>query len=192
MSSGSGRLGLELDRLLVGSLAMAVAQRRDPDLARLDLLGLRDLEAEDAVLERGVRLVRLEPVREGDGAAEASPADLLEDVAALLGLALLGGPAGDRDGPVLHGYVNVLGLDPRKGGLDREAVGGRRHVEWQCRAVKAPRQPTGWTEVVVEKAIHRLSKGHEVPERRRTAHERHDFAHLHAVRPAQLPDMVKS
>src|SRR4051812_46969447 len=77
MSVSGPRSGPELGRLvvgsgLVGSRRMAVADGRDPDLARLDLLRLRDLEAQDAVLERGLGLVRLEPVRQRHGAAEVA------------------------------------------------------------------------------------------------------------------------
>ena len=59
--------GLELGGLVAGSLAMALAHWRDLDLAGLDLLGLRDLQAQDAVLERGRGLA---PAR---GRSAASP-----------------------------------------------------------------------------------------------------------------------
>src|SRR5688500_16950267 len=101
--SGARRSGLELGRAVLGrSAAIAVAHGRDLDLARLDLLGLRDLQPQDAVLERRGRLVRLQAGRQGHRAAEVAAADLLEDVAALVAGPLVCGLAADPDRAVLQ------------------------------------------------------------------------------------------
>src|SRR6185369_5116014 len=106
MSSGSG---LELGRLVVGSLGMAVAHGCDLDLPRLDLLSLRDRQPEHAVLERRRSLVGLEAGRQRHRAAEGAAPDLLDEVRALIARALARGLAADRHRAVLDGDVDVLG-----------------------------------------------------------------------------------
>src|SRR6185295_15448390 len=119
---GVGASGLALGRLVARSRAIAFGNRRDLDLARLELLGLGDIQAQDAVLERGGRLVRLEAVRQSHRAAEAAPPDLLEDVAALLGGSLVRGLARDGHRAVLDRDVDVIGPDARQRRLDRHAI----------------------------------------------------------------------
>src|SRR5437764_15347425 len=98
MDSGSG---LELGRLVRGPLCMAVAHGRDLDLAGLQLLRLWNLEPQDAMLERCLGLIGLEAVRQGHGPAEVAATDLLKDVAAFVGRALVGRLAADRHGAIL-------------------------------------------------------------------------------------------
>src|SRR6185436_11201217 len=171
--SGRPCSGLGLGRRVDRSLAMTVAHLRYLDLPWLELLCLGDLEAEDAVLERGPGLVRLEAVRQGHGAAEAAAANLLEDVAALLGGALVGRLARDGHCAVLDRDVDVVRLDPRQRGLDRDRVGVRGDVQRQRGAGKAARKPLERAEVIVKEAVHRRTHGQHVPDRRRTAHESH-------------------
>src|SRR5689334_1484337 len=108
-----GRLTATLAvQLGVGAAAgRALDRRRDPDLARLDLLRLGDCQLEHAMLERGARLVGLEALGQADRPADRAAADLLDEVLALALLALLAVLAADRERAVLDGDVDVLGLD---------------------------------------------------------------------------------
>src|SRR4029079_14400448 len=152
---------------------MAVAHGRNLDLARLELFSLGDLETEDAVLEGGSRLVRLESAWKGHGPAEAAPANLLEDVAALLRGTLIGGLAGDGHGVVLDGDVHVVGANAGERGLDGTRIRVGRDVQGQRRAGIGPGEPLEGAEIVVEEAVHRRAHGQHVPDRRGTAHDRH-------------------
>src|SRR6266550_7511965 len=180
---------LELGWLSARSPAIAVGDGRDLDLARLQLLGLGDLETEDAVLEGRLRLVRLEASRQRHRPAEVAPADLLEDIAALLGGPLIGRLAGDGDRAVFHRDVHVVRLDARQGRLDGHGIRIGRDVERQSRTVEAAGEPAEWPEVVIEVSVHRLAHRQHVTQRRRTAHDRHGSYTSRALVPGTSPGM---
>src|SRR3954447_13103300 len=86
LDSRSLRLGrAPLDR---GRLAVAVAVPRNLDPPRLALLGLRDRHLENAVMEPGTDLVRVDPVGEREGAGELAERALEAEEALLLALVL--------------------------------------------------------------------------------------------------------
>src|SRR5438105_7686286 len=172
--SGPGRLGRPAAReLAIGRLSLAVGDGRDLDLAWLGLLGLRDAEREHAVLEGGRGLIRLEALGQGHRPAEGAAPDLLDQIAALVAGALLGGLAADRQRPVLDGDVDVVRLDARKRRLDGERVRVGGHVERKGWCGEGTTRPIEWTEVVIEESVHRLAERHDVAEARWTANDRH-------------------
>src|SRR5829696_3450018 len=167
-------------------LGLAARHRGDPDLLRLDLLGLRDAQLEDAVLERCLGLVCLEPRRQGHGAHHAAARDLADHPALLLASppgAVLGA---DGQGAVLEGDVDVVGRDARERGLDEQGVRRRAHVEGQASEVALvgigrQRPEDG----VVEQAVHRPAERHELAEGRRSTGQRHESSLL--LYPAAQP-----
>src|SRR3954447_10138865 len=80
---------------------LAIDRGADPDLTRLDRLGPRERESEDAVLAGGGRLVGVEPGRQRDGAPHRAAPDLLDDRLALDLFALVVRLAANGQGAVL-------------------------------------------------------------------------------------------
>src|SRR5688572_6081864 len=97
--------------LLLGAGALDAA-RADLDAGRLSLLGLRDLDLEDAVLEVGRHLAGVDPVGQAERAREASEGPL--DAVEALALRLVLGLALTRDGEnaVLDLDLDVALLHP--------------------------------------------------------------------------------
>src|SRR5918992_109037 len=135
--SGSGGV----DGLSARRVGLAIGRRADPDLAGLDLLGSRDAQPQNAVLERGLSLVRLETRREADRPAELAPADLPDEVIALALLALLTALAVDRQRAVLDRQLDVVGLNAGQRRLDDERVGVHADVEREGRTTTISHGP---------------------------------------------------
>src|SRR6185369_45585 len=127
---------------------------------------------QDAVLEGRSRLVSLEAARQGDRPTEAAPPDLGDETLALARLALVAELAADRQGAVLDGDVDVLGLDARQGRFDHEGIRRAGHVERKLVGGFDAAERAA-DEAVLEQSIHRRAKRHELAEWRRTAHDRH-------------------
>src|SRR6185369_16655939 len=113
----------------------------------------------------------------------------LDEVRALIARALARGLAADRHRAVLDGDVDVLGTHAWQRSLDRQLVGVCGDVKGEARPIKATGHPAEGAIVVIEKAVHRLSEGHHLPEGRRPAHDRHR-SYTSCVRNARhlLPD----
>src|SRR3954454_9507010 len=111
------RLGLRrraLDRRLLG---VAVRVPCALDAPRLALLGLRDPHVENTVMERGVDPVRIDPVGQGQRAAELAERALEAEEALLLALVLRLALTGDRQRAVVELHRDVLLLHAGKVGL---------------------------------------------------------------------------
>src|SRR4051794_25432330 len=180
---GTGSRRAVAGRAVAGpdGLGLARGDRLDPDLARLDLLGLGEAELEDAVLERRLGLVGLEARRQRHGPHQAAARDLPHDPAALLLLVLRAVLGADRQGAVLDGDVDVLGLDPGQRRLHEQRVRGGSHVEREPAEVAVAAVRVRPVHGVVEQAVHRLAERHELAEGRRSTAERHLIYLLHAT-----------
>src|SRR3954447_2761559 len=166
--------GTRLDGRGLHGRGLAAADRADPDLLRFDLFGLGDSELEDAVLERCLGLVGLQPRREGHRAHHAAARDLADHPALLLAGPLAAVLGADGEGPVIDGDVDVLRRDARERGLDEEGIRCRADIERKTGevalvGVRRERAEDG----VVEQAVHRLAKRHELAEGRRSTGQRH-------------------
>src|SRR5262245_1068521 len=98
------------------------------DLARLDLLGLRNIQPQHAVGQRGLDLIGLDGARQADRPLERAEAALDAMVAAILVLALAAGLALDRQHVVLDRDLDFLGLQARQRRLDHKAILGLAQV----------------------------------------------------------------
>src|ERR671924_1943460 len=132
---------------------------RDLDLARLDLLGLRDVQAQDAVLERRLRLVTLNANRELDRPAEAAVSALtvqvLIAVDLLVGLEL----AANRQRLAGHRDLDVVTLDTRQRRAHDDVVTGLMHVDRGIHRLAGDVSPAERADPrVLEEPVHRLSQ----------------------------------
>src|SRR5688572_20837917 len=105
------------------------AIRRNADLPRLDLFGLRDAQRQDAIGELRLGALALHPDRELDAAAERAEAALAVQV--LVATDLLVGLELAAQGQVLagHGDLDVIGLHAWQGGSDDDLVVRLVHVD---------------------------------------------------------------
>src|SRR5437870_6187238 len=101
---------------------VAVRAGADFDLLRPDFLDLGQGQGQDAVVEIGLRLVRLDAGRQRDRALERAEAALLQQVAFLFLLRLGLGLALDSQGVARDRDVELFGLEARYGCLDDELV----------------------------------------------------------------------
>src|ERR1035437_1436671 len=135
---------------------------RDLDLPRLDLLCLGDAKGQDAVLEGGRCLVRLDAGGQGQRPGEAATANLLEEEA-LSRRDHRAGVAGNGQGVALDRDVDFLGLDAREDHLDHDVVVGGVDVDRdQLPLSKLPR--TWIAKALLEEPVHRLAKREQVAE----------------------------
>src|SRR5262249_5995231 len=110
-----------LDRLVLADV--------DADLARLDLLGLGDLQPQHAVAQRRLDRIGLDSARQADRALERAEAPLDPVEVALLVVNLLARLALDRQHIVLERDLHILGLEARYSRLDQVALGRLAQIE---------------------------------------------------------------
>src|ERR1035437_811666 len=156
-------LSLDGCRLLMLAVAVELSRLgRDSDLPRLDLLGLRNTERQNAVFEGRHGLVRLEAFRQVESSHEAPAADLLQQQA-LASWDHRTRVAGDGQGVALHRDLDLFGLDAGQDRLDDDFVVGcadvhRHHLPF-------PELPgPGLDEALLEELVHGLAQGEQVSE----------------------------
>src|SRR5262249_9467590 len=99
------------------------------DLARLDLLGLGDLQPQHAVGQRRLDRIGLDSARQADRALERAEAPLDPVEVALLVVNLLACLALDRQHIVLEPDLHILWLAARYRRLDQVALGRLAQIE---------------------------------------------------------------
>src|SRR6266516_1249417 len=114
----------------------------DLDLPGLDVIRLRDVKGQDAVVEDRVRLLALDVNRElqlaVEGAVSAFAVEVLVPLDFLVSLEL----AADLQRLAGQGDLDILWLDARQGRADDDLIGGLMHVERRCqRRVALDRPP---------------------------------------------------
>ena len=155
------------------AIGWRVGRRGDPDLARLDLLGLGDPQGEHAVLERRAGLVRLEALGQGDGPGEARRGGSRGRGTSPRPRCAPPGRAADRvtvppSTVISTSSGRTPGSDASIVRLVRVGSDVERHRAERGTVPGEPQERAD--EVVIEEPIHRLAEREQLVERRRTAH----------------------
>src|SRR5689334_11273972 len=119
----SCRLKNERRQLVLADLDLLLAADLHIDPAWLDLLGLGDVEPQDAVIDLSLDAIAFNSRGQGDRPLERSIAPLDAMVIALLVLGLLAHLALDCQDVVLERDLEIFGLQARNRQLNKVAIG---------------------------------------------------------------------
>ena len=101
----------------------------DVELLRLLFVHFRQADREDAVLERDVRAVGIDLLREDDGAGETAPVAFLIEIILIAHFFFAAARAADRDGIGGHLDVDVFRPDARDRRFDDDVARGLIDVD---------------------------------------------------------------